>query len=78
MSEKKKLGLVLAGGGALGAYQVGAIEALEQLGYEFDVVTGTSIGAINGALVCAKKTSQLRSLWEDITPEKVMVNGINL
>lgn len=78
MSENKKLGLVLAGGGALGAYQVGAIEALEELGYKFDVVTGTSIGAINGALVCAQQVSRLRGLWEDITPEKVMVNGINL
>lgn len=75
---KSKLGLVLAGGGSLGAYQVGAIEALEKLGYKFDVVTGTSIGAINGAFVCNRQTKKLRSLWEGITPEKVMVDGLNI
>ena len=75
---KKKLALVLAGGGSLGAYEVGAIEALDELGYSFDIVTGTSIGAINGAFVCNKQTKKLRGLWEGITPEKVMVDGINL
>ncbi len=74
----KKLALVLAGGGSLGAYEVGAIEALNELGYSFDIVTGTSIGAINGAFVCNKQTEKLRGLWENITPEKVMVEGINL
>lgn len=73
-----KLALVLAGGGSLGSYEVGAIEALEELGYKFDIVTGTSIGALNGAFVCNKQTKALRKLWEDITPEKVMVNGINI
>lgn len=77
MSEKK-IALVLAGGGSLGAYEVGAIEALEELGYKFDIVSGTSIGALNGAFVCARQTNRLRKLWEDITPEKVMKNGINL
>ena len=74
----KKLALVLAGGGSLGSYEVGAIEALEELGYHFDIVTGTSIGAINGAFVCNKQTDKLRGLWENITPEKVMVDGLNL
>lgn len=75
---KKNIALVLAGGGSLGAYEVGAIEALEELGYEFDIVTGTSIGALNAAFVCNKQTDKLRKLWEDITPEKVMKDGINL
>ncbi len=73
-----KIALVLAGGGSLGSYQVGAIEALEELGYKFDIVTGTSIGAMNGAFVCNGQTDKLRKLWEDITPEQVMKNGINL
>lgn len=73
-----KLALVLAGGGALGAYEVGAIEALIELGFKFDIVTGTSIGALNGAFVCNGQTKALRGLWENITPNKVMVDGVNL
>ena len=43
--------LVLQGGGALGAYQVGVYQALHERGIEPDWVIGTSIGAINGALI---------------------------
>ena len=43
--------LVLQGGGALGAYQVGCYEALHEAGIEPDRVIGTSIGAINAALI---------------------------
>ena len=75
---KKKVGLVLAGGGSLGSYEVGAIEALQELGYTFDIVTGTSIGALNGAFVVNGQLDKLKILWEDITPEQVMKNGINL
>ena len=78
MIKNKKIALVLAGGGSLGSYEVGAIEALQELGYRFDIVTGTSIGALNAAFVCNGQTEKLRKLWEDITPEKVMKDGINL
>ena len=43
--------LVLQGGGALGAYQIGIFEALAEAGIQPDWVVGTSVGAINGALV---------------------------
>ena len=43
--------LVLQGGGALGAYQVGVYQALHEAGIEPDWVIGTSIGAINAALI---------------------------
>ena len=43
--------LVLQGGGALGAYQVGVYQALAEAGIEPDWVIGTSIGAINAALI---------------------------
>src|ERR1700743_3590422 len=43
--------LVLQGGGALGAYQAGVYEALHDAGIEPDWVIGTSIGAINGAII---------------------------
>ena len=60
--------LVLQGGGALGAYQVGVYEALHEAGIEPDWVIGTSIGAINGAVIAGNKpadrVSRLRELWE--------------
>ncbi len=43
--------LVLQGGGALGAYQVGVYQALHEAGIDPDWVIGTSIGAINGAII---------------------------
>src|SRR3954451_2639698 len=45
---------VLGGGGVLGAVEVGMLRALFRAGYRPDVVVGTSIGAVNGALVAAE------------------------
>ena len=47
----KPYGLILAGGGAKGAYQIGAWRALRELGITFEAIAGVSIGAINGALI---------------------------
>ena len=62
--------LVLQGGGALGAYQAGVYEALHDAGVEPDWVIGTSIGAINGALVAGNAPQQrldrLHAFWERI------------
>src|SRR5688500_14498178 len=59
--------LVLQGGGALGAYQVGVFEALHEAGIEPDWVIGTSIGAINAALIAGNtpqdRLPRLRELW---------------
>ena len=43
-------GLVLAGGGARGSYQVGVWRALDELGWTAGAVTGTSVGCLNGAM----------------------------
>lgn len=43
--------LVLSGGGAKGAYQVGVVKQLYEMGISFDLISGTSIGALNGALL---------------------------
>lgn len=67
-----KTAIVLAGGGAKGAYQAGSIKALRELGYEFDIVVGTSIGALNGLLVVQQDYQALYTLWENITVEDVM------
>ena len=56
------LGLVLEGGGARGAFQIGAFQALNEKGFRFDGVAGTSIGAINGALL-AQGDFELALAW---------------
>ncbi|MBI4290120.1 MAG: patatin-like phospholipase family protein [Betaproteobacteria bacterium] len=65
--------LVLQGGGALGAYQVGVYQALHEAGIEPDWVIGTSIGAINGAVIAGNKPedrlARLRELWERFAQE---------
>ncbi len=45
-------GLVLAGGGAKGSYQVGVYQALMELGWLPDVITGASVGAPERSTVC--------------------------
>ena len=52
---KEQVVLVLQGGGALGAYQAGVYQALMEGGIEPDWVIGTSIGAINGALIAGNE-----------------------
>ncbi|MBW8837959.1 MAG: patatin-like phospholipase family protein, partial [Burkholderia sp.] len=62
--------LVLQGGGALGAYQVGVVEALHEAGIEPDWVIGTSIGAINAALIAgnrqADRLERLGQFWRHV------------
>ena len=62
--------LVLQGGGALGAYQVGVYQALHEAGIEPDWVIGTSIGAINAALVCGnepeRRLERLHAFWDEM------------
>lgn len=41
----------MGGGGSRGSYQIGVWEALRELGIDYQIVTGTSIGALNGALM---------------------------
>jgi NTE family protein len=59
--------LVLQGGGALGAYQVGVYEAMHEAGVEPDWIIGTSIGAINAALIAGNapehRFERLREFW---------------
>jgi NTE family protein len=57
------LGLALQGGGAKGAFQAGALRALTEAGYQFDGVVGTSIGALNGALVAQNEIDKIYELW---------------
>lgn len=58
-----KKGLFLQGGGAKGAFQAGVIYGLYEKGYEFDVIAGTSIGAINGYFAYNGDFEGLKRLW---------------
>lgn len=69
-----KRGLVLEGGGAKGSYHVGAIKALYENGYTFDGVTGTSIGAINAAMVAQGDIDLCYELWSKVLTSKVVVD----
>ncbi len=53
MSTEMKTGLVLSGGGAVGAYQAGVVKALAECGTQISMVSGASIGAFNGAIIAA-------------------------
>lgn len=64
-------GLVLEGGGAKGAYQIGAYKALEEMGIGISGISGTSIGAINGAFIAQGDVSKAYDLWHNISPSKV-------
>lgn len=73
-----KTALVLSGGGAKGAYEAGCIRALQEMGYEFDLVCGTSIGALNGLLVAQKDFDSMYRMWEELSIEQVMKEPLNL
>lgn len=55
--------LVLSGGGANGAFQAGAISALYENRLTFDVISGVSVGALNGALVASGRVKELKDIW---------------
>lgn len=57
MANRPRIGLVLGGGGAKGAAEVGALKAIEECGIHVDYIAGTSIGAIVGSLYAAGYTS---------------------
>ncbi len=65
-------GLVLEGGGTRGAYQIGAYEALVDLGLGIGGIAGTSIGAINGAMFAQGDLELSRELWENLDHSMVI------
>ena len=69
---EKEYGLVLEGGGAKGAYQIGAWRALKEAGVKIKGVAGTSVGALNGALICMDDYENAKKVWENITYSKIM------
>ena len=69
---KNKYALVLAGGGTKGAYQIGALKALKELGVEIEAISGASIGAINGAIIAQGDLDRLEDLYNHIKLEDIL------
>lgn len=67
-----RLGIALGGGGAHGAYQIGVWKALRELGIDYQVVTGTSVGALNAALMIQDDFDKAEELWRKITTTDIL------
>lgn len=75
--EKIKLGVVLSGGGAKGAYEAGFLKALSELNIKPDAISGTSIGALNASVFSAQKDTKivaqmLEEIWQDMAKSKAL------
>lgn len=71
-----KRAVVLSGGGAKGAYELGAWRALRELKIPFHIVTGTSIGAVNAAMMVQGEYARAEGLWRTITSQDVIKSGL--
>jgi NTE family protein len=71
---------VLGGGGVLGAAEVGMLRALSERGIHPDLIVGTSVGAINGALFAADPTAsavdRLRRVWEELASQRIFAGSV--
>ena len=66
-----KRALVLSGGGAKGSYELGVYKALRRLNIKIDIITGTSIGALNGALLVTGDYLKAKKFWLKISSKDV-------
>jgi NTE family protein len=70
-----RVALVLQGGGALGAYQIGVYQALTEAGCEPNWISGVSIGAINSAIIAGngpeKRLQNLEAFWSTVSGRKI-------
>jgi NTE family protein len=75
----RKIALILSGGGAKGAFQA-AVEkyAREEKGYQWDIIAGVSVGALNGAMLAMEKYARLWEVWNSISDGQVFTGGFNL
>lgn len=69
---EKEYGIVLEGGGAKGAYQIGVWKALKECGIKIKGIAGVSVGALNGVLMCMDDVELAESIWNNISYSQVM------
>lgn len=68
--------IVLSGGGSRGSYQIGVWKALRKLKIEYDIITGTSVGALNGALMVQNSYYKAYRIWKKINMKTLFGNDI--
>lgn len=78
MRRKIQYGLALGGGGTRGAYQAGVAKALKEMNIDIVAVSGTSVGAINGALIVQNDVDKMAELYRNITFKDIFKNDIEL
>ena len=80
MGEGKGIGLVLAGGGGKGAYQVGVLKVLQEQGLLEDVtaISGASIGAVNAMLYSMNDMERMYQAWNEIDMDTVFDIDLNM
>lgn len=76
-SNQPEFGLVLTGGGAKGAYQAGAVEYIAESGLQPQIIAGTSIGALNGAVLASyypfsHAVERLNKFWEQLGEAEIL------
>ncbi len=72
-----KRAIVLSGGGGKGAYQIGFWKAIRELKIDFDIVTGTSIGALNGVFLVQGNYKEAFKIWHNMDYETAFEGGMD-
>lgn len=73
-----KRAIALGAGGARGAYQIGAWKALRELGVDYDIVVGSSIGSVNGVAMVQDDYDLALNLWKNISVDKIFAGDVDL
>lgn len=71
-TTRPRTALVVSGGGSRGAFAVGAIEVLKERGYDFDLISGTSTGALIAPLVAVDRVDRLHDIYTQTTTKDVL------
>ncbi len=72
LDASKTYAIALEGGGAKGAYQIGAWKALDEAGIRYNAVSGTSVGSLNGAMMTMRDLERAISFWQNLRFSEVM------
>lgn len=73
-NDKIKRAVVLGGGGSRGAYQVGCWRAMEEAGMDYHVVTGTSVGALNGGMMVQRRLDDAWKIWSGLDVSRILTD----
>ncbi len=78
MDKKTNYGIVFGGGGAKGAYEIGVWKALNELNIPIDTVVGTSVGALNGAMMVQGDYELACTMWNELTMSGIVNFGLEV